>query len=185
MKQESAFKPKFTYVGGKRDFAEFVRKNIDQIAKECGWGEVKEIGMLQPARKHENDLIVLQVLHQNNIATRLFMHIHENDLDQTTGDITIDEELAEMGIDLDEYQDLEGLPFSAVIGAFDDIINLERDYINHDLPTRFVVVSPVIDPRLVQNALEKHFPISFLMIDNDRCAYWKAPDDQQFRFYKG
>lgn len=185
MKQESAFKPKFTYVGGKRDFAEFVRKNIDQIASECGWGEVKEIGMLQPVRKDENDLIVLQVLHQNNIATRLFMQIHENDLDQTTGDITIDEELAEMGINLDEYQDLEGLPFSAVIGAFDDIINLEKDYINHDLPTRFVIVSPVIDPRLVQKAREKDWPISFLMIDNDHCAYWKTSDDQQFRFYKG
>lgn len=185
MKQESAFKPKFTYVGGKRDFGEFVRKNIDQIARECGWGEVKEIGMLQPVRKHENDLIVLQVLHQDNTATRLFMQIHEDDIDQTTGDITLDEKLAEMGINLDEYQDLEGLPFSAVIGAFDDIINLERDYINHDLPTRFVVVSPVIDPRLVQKAREKDFPISFLMIDNDCCAYWQPSDNQQFIFYKG
>ena len=148
MKKE--FEPEFIFTGDKKSFAEFVRNNIDQIAKECGWGVIKEVGILQPARKYENDLIVLQVLHQDNIATRLIMQIHEDDLDQATGDTKLDEELAEIGINLDEYQDLEGFPFSAVIGAFDDIINLERDYINHDLPTRFVVVSPVIDPRLIQ-----------------------------------
>ena len=184
MKQKSVFKPSFIYTGDKKSFAKFVLNNIDQIAKGCGWGEVKEIGMLQPVRKHENDLFVLQVLHKNNVATRFYMQVHEDDLDQTTGDTKLDEELADMGINLDEYQDLEGFPFSAVIGAFDDIINIEKGYINHDLPTRFVVVSPVIDPRLIQKAREKDFPISFLMIDNDRCAYWKASDDQQFRFYK-
>ncbi len=182
MKKE--FEAEFSFIGDKKSFAEFVRNNIDQIAKECGWGEVKEIGKFQFGRKHENDLITLQVLHQNNIATRLFMQVNEDNIEQPTGDFRLDEELAEMGISLDEFQDLEGLPFSAVIAAFDDIIMLEDDLINEDLPTRFVVVSPVIDPRLVQKAREKDFPISFLMIDNDRCAYWKTSDDQQFRFYK-
>jgi hypothetical protein len=181
MKEESVFKPEFTYTGDKRSFADFVRKNINHHAKECGWGEVKEIGMLQPVRKDENDLIVLQVLHEDNTVTRLFMQIHENDLYQATGDTKLDKGLAEIGI-LDEYQDLEGFPFSAISGAFDDIINLEKDYINHDAPTRFVIVSPVIDPRLIEKAREKDWPISFLMIDNDRCAYWKASDNQQFSF---
>lgn len=183
MKKE--FEAEFAFTGDKISFAEFVRNNIDQIAKECGWGEVKEIGKFQFVRKEENDLITLQVLHENNVATRLFMQVHEDYIEQPTGDYRLDEELAEMGIILDEFQDLEGLPFSAVIAAFDDIIQLEKDYINHDLPTRFVVVSPVIDPRLVQKAREKDFSISFLMIDNDRCAYWQVSDDQQSRFYKG
>ncbi len=176
MKQKLTFKPNFTYTGDKKSFAEFVLNNIDQIAKGCGWGEVKEIGMLQPVRKHENDLLVLQVLHKNNVATRFYMQVHEDDLDQTTGDTKLDEELADMGINLDEYQDLEGFPFSAVIGAFDDIINLERDYINHDLPTRFVVVSPVIDPQLIKKGEEDHWPISFLMIDNNRLIHCKSGD---------
>lgn len=176
MKQKSVFKPSFIYTGDKKSFAKFVLNNIDQIAKGCGWGEVKEIGMLQPVRKHENDLFVLQVLHKNNVATRFYMQVHEDDLDQTTGDTKLDEELADMGINLDEYQDLEGFPFSAVIGAFDDIINIEKGYINHDLPTRFVVVSPVIDPQLIKKGEEDHWPISFLMIDNNRLIHCKSGD---------
>lgn len=181
MKQKIAFELQFTHIGDKRSFAEFVRNNIDQIAKECSWGAIKEVGMLQPARKYENDLIVLQILHQDNIATRLIMQIHEDDLDQATGDIKLDEELAEIGINLDEYQDLEGFPFSAVIGAFDDIINLEKGFINPDIPTRFVVVSPVINPQLIKKAQEMNWPINFFMVDNDRCAYWKVSDNQQFK----
>lgn len=168
MKEESVFKPEFTYTGDKRSFAEFVRKNIDQIAKKCDWGEIKEVGTLQPVRKDENDLIVLQVLHEDNVATRLFMQIHEDDLE---------EELANAS---EGDQDPEGFPFSAISGAFDDIINLEKGFINPDVPTRLVIISPVINPRLIRKAKERRWPISFLMVDNDRCAYWKASGDQTF-----
>ncbi len=124
MKKE--FEPQFTFTGDKISFAEFVRNNIDQIAKECGWEAIKEIGKFQFVRKDENDLIVLQVLHQNNIATRLFMQVHEDYIEQPTGDFRLMKNLQKWESALTNFKTLKALLFQPLLQPLTTSFNLKR-----------------------------------------------------------
>ena len=152
-KQVSKFEPKYVYAGNLDSFAKYLRKNIDEIASAVGWSPVKEVLKATEVKLANESIIVQAIIHQDGIRTVLFMQIGDQD----------------------------GAPIEAMEYAVEEVIKQLTETGPNAAPCRFVVVSPSIKEKVVKMSQERKIPISFLMVDNDRCFYWKSDSGNELK----
>ncbi|MCE5321305.1 MAG: hypothetical protein LLF93_09445 [Bacteroidales bacterium] len=145
-KQVSRFEPKHVFTGSPDSFAKYVSKNIDEIASAVGWSPVKEVLKATEVKLANETIIVQAIIHQDGIKTVLVMQIANQD----------------------------GSPIEAMEYAVDEVVKQLTETGQNAAPCRFVVVGPSIREKVVKMSQERNIPISFLMVDNDRCFYWKS-----------
>lgn len=146
MKKTVSSKSKFIFTGSPDSFAKYLHGNIDEIASAVGWSPVKEVLLASKIKLEKDSIITQQIIHQDGIRTVLFMQIGNQD----------------------------GAPIEAIEYAGEEIVKQLTETDPDAAPTRFVVVSPSISVKVVKMAQKRNIPLSFLMVDNDHCFYWKA-----------
>lgn len=127
-------------------FASHLESNIHEIALKVGWSPVKEVLLPSKMKVGKEVMITQQINHDDGVRTML---------------------IAEVG-------DPSGAPIKAITKAVEEIVQELQETAPNRAPIRFVVVAPVISPIIVEMARERSMPVSFLMIDNDKCSYWPA-----------
>jgi hypothetical protein len=145
-KQNSEFESQYTFVGSIDSFATSLQENINEIASNVGWSPVKEVLKATEVKLANETIIVQAIIHQDGIRTVLFMQIGDQD----------------------------GAPIEAMEYAVEEITKQLTETGQNAAPCRFVVVCPSISVKVVKMAQRRNIPISFLMVDNDRCFYWKS-----------
>lgn len=145
-KQVSRFEPKHVFTGSPDSFAKYVSKNIDEIASAVGWSPVKEILKATEVKLTDESIIVQAIIHHDGIRTVLVMQIANQD----------------------------GAPIEAMEYAVDEVVKQLTETGPDASPSRFVVVSPSVSVKVVKMAQKRNIPLGFLMVDNDRCFYWKS-----------
>ncbi|NDW11968.1 hypothetical protein D0T50_03570 [Bacteroides sp. 214] len=143
MENESKL-PIYEYVGTPQKFVEWIRTNIHEISKKCGWGKVTGIYQKDLELKGQENLVIVHtVVHEDDVETHLMCEVctPEND----------------------------GLPFSAVLESFTAMGAIQK-FNRRD--GRIVIVSPSISERMVNEVHARNIPVNFLMIDSEHCVYW-------------
>ncbi|PKO97168.1 MAG: hypothetical protein CVU12_01390 [Bacteroidetes bacterium HGW-Bacteroidetes-7] len=145
-KQNSKKEPQYIFIGSIDLFASRLVENIGEIASNVGWSPVKEVLLASKIMLKQESIITQQVVHQDGISTVFIIQVGNQN----------------------------GAPIEAIEYAGEEIVEKLTETGPDSVPTRFVVVCPIISENVVKMSQKRKIPLSFLMVNNDLCTYWES-----------
>lgn len=138
------------FSGDAKQYAEWLKDNLSEITKICGWGESVGSCRIDVYTGYGNEVARMTIIHPDDFVTEILCEVNNTKI-----------------------------PLAAALTAIYAIeSSIETGQFRMDAETkrRFVVAAPFVDEVLIQAMQEDRTPIHFLQANPDEngCKYWKS-----------
>lgn len=138
------------FSGDAKQYAEWIKDNLSDISKICGWGADTGSFRIDVYTGYGNEVARLTVMHANGYVTEILCEVNNSKI-----------------------------PLAAALTATYAVeVSIKTGQFRCDAESkrRFVVAAPSIDEVLIQAMQEDRLPIHFLQANPDEngCKYWES-----------